>query len=147
MTLQSAPDNMISHEMSSVYGSYVITFDGAPRFVTTHAEVLFENLQGIEFKDCGSVRILLVSSEDWSQDDITAFVWEAMRDHYGQGFPHDTLDEWDEYVGYDMGFVRWGYDEFDPAAEGAKRNAEFDARDERLAALRRPKSAFAVAAE
>ena len=151
MALQSGKDPMITHPLSSVYGMYVIEFDGEAQFCTADPEILFQNLEGIEFKDCDKVRVILLSSEDWSRDDITDLVWEAMAEHYADGpgvaLP-ETVEEWDEIYGYDIGFIRWGIEnEFDATAERARRQAAFEARLARFSKFRQPETALAIAAE
>src|SRR5690606_31392526 len=126
---------------------YCIEFDGEAQFVTADPKLLFESLEGVRFEDCGKLRVILLSSEDWERDDITAFVWEAMVDDYGSDYPRDTLEEWDEFVGIKTDFIRWGFDEFNPNAERARRKAEADAKAKRFAKFRSAEPAFLAAAE
>ena len=149
MTLMTGKDAMISHPLSSVYGSYVIEFDGEAQFVTADPSILFEQLEGIDFKDAYKVKVILLSSEDWSRDDITALVWEAMAEDYAgtTNIPHNW-DEWTDTIGHaDLGFIQFGYDEFNPNQERAKRKAADDARMARIAKFRRPELSFLHAAE
>ena len=149
MTLQSGTDAMISHPLSSVYGSYVIAQDGAPVFVSASPEVLLEQLEHLSYADAARVRVLIVSSEDWSQDDITDFVWEAMAEHYAgtTNLPSDW-DQWVEIIGHpSLGFIRFGYDEFDPNCERSKRQQERARRDSRASAWLAGEAPFAIAAE
>lgn len=147
MTLQTANDAMISHPLSGVYGSYVIEIDGEAQMVTAIPEFLFESLEGIAFKDCDKVRVILLSSEDFARDDITAFVWEAMAEHYAGSSIPETLEEWDECIGIKTDFIRWGYDELNPNRERARRKADADERAKRVAKFRQPEPPYAVAAE
>lgn len=124
MSLQTGKDPMISHPLSTVYGMYVIEVDGEARFCTADRQFLFEQLERVSFKDCGKLKVILLSSEEFARDDITAFVWEAMVEDYARGFAHETLDQWDEHVGIDTPFCRWGFDEFDVGAERSRRRAE-----------------------
>jgi len=151
MTLQAGKDPMVTHPLSDVYGMYVIEFDGEAQFCTADPEVLFQNLEGVKFKDAHKVRVILLSSEDWSRDDITDLVWEAMAEHYADGpgvaLPA-TVEEWDEIYGYDIGFIRWGIEnEFDATAERARCQAAFEARLARFSKFRQPDAALAIAAE
>jgi hypothetical protein len=140
MTLQTGKDAMVTHPLSTVYGSYVIEFDGAAQFVTADPSVLFEQLEIVEFTDAYMVKVILLSSENWIRDDITFFVWEAMAEHYAgtTNIPSDW-DEWTETIGHaDLGFIQFGYDEFNPNAERARRKAGDEKRAARLAKLNRP---------
>ena len=148
MSLQTATATMISHELSTVHGSYVVIFEGAPVFVTSDIKALFENLEPVAYADAHKVRVLLVSSEDWSQDDITALVWDEMVERYaGGGITPTTCDQWDECIGSNIGFIRFGFDEFNPNQERAKRREERAARDSRASAWLAGEAPFAVAAE
>ena len=137
MTLQTGKDPMVSHPLSSVYGMYVIEMNGEAQLCTADPEFLFEQLEAVRFKDADKVKVILLSSEEWARDDITDFVWEAMVEHYGKTLaPCETLEDWDECVGLDIGFCRWGFDEFHPHAERARRRAEIDAEGANTAADR-----------
>lgn len=149
MTLQTGKDAMISHPLSSVYGSYVIELGGEAQFVTADPSILFEQLENVDFTDAYQVKVILLSSEYWSRDDITTFVWEAMAEHFAgtTNIPSDW-DEWVETIGHpDLGFIQFGYDEFNPNQERAKRKAEDAKRAARLAKFRQPEPAYAIAAE
>lgn len=150
MSLQTGKDAMISHPLSSVYGSYVITQDGAPMMVTADPALLFEMLEDLTYADAARVRIILLSSEEWAQDDITDFVWEAMAEHYAGttlALPADW-DEWVENIGHpSLGFIQFGYDEFDPNAERAKRQEVRARRDARASRWLAGEAAMRIAAE
>lgn len=149
MSLQTGTDAMITHPLSSVYGSYVITQDGAPVHVTANAEYLYQQLEGLSYADAARVRVLIVSSEDWATDDITEFVWEVMAEHYAgtTNLPRDW-DEWVETIGHpSLGFIQFGYDEFNPNQERTKRKAKADACKKRFARFRDVEPVYAVAAE
>ncbi|WP_157970120.1 hypothetical protein [Pelagibacterium sediminicola] len=121
-------DGHVTHELSSVYGMLVVEFDGQAQFCTNSFDDLFENLEGIPYANCGKVRIVLVSSEDWSRDDVTDFVWGEMVEHYAGDCAHEALDDWDEHVGHKIGFCRWGYGEFDPLQESLRRMSDAEKR-------------------
>lgn len=140
MTLQTGKDAMVTHSLSTVYGSYCITQDGAPMMVTADTAFLFQSLEGLSYGDAARVRVILLSSEEWAQDDITAFVWEAMAEAYAGTTLPDDWDHWREVIGdRPNGFIQFGYDEFNPNQERAKRKAEDAKRAARAAKFRQPK--------
>ncbi len=139
MTLQTGEDPMVSHPLSSVYGMYVIEMNGEAQLCTADPEFLFEQLEGVSFKDADKVKVILLSSEEWARDDITAFVWEKMAGRYSKmPITCQTVEEWDECVGIDIGFIRAGFGEHEPHAERARRKAERCAMEARLAKFSHP---------
>ena len=150
MTLQTATDTLITHCHSTVYGSYVVTRDRAPVFVTVDRDVLFETLEAIGFSEAGKYRVMIVSAEDFSDpDDITCFVWEAMVLKHADGQLPADLDDWDNRIGYDIGFVRAGFGDLDDElfTERKKRSAALAARDSRASAWLAGEQPFPIAAE
>lgn len=153
MKLETGIDPDISHPLSSVYGMYVIEIDGEARFCTANVQFLFEQIERIAEKDCHKARIVLLSTEEFAKDDITAFVWEAMAEDYA-GMPiHliQSVEEWDDVVAKDVAFIKFGLDEFYPEVEREKRRADranVTRRAEAISAsVRSVPSPYAVAAE
>lgn len=132
---QSKPAVMVTHPLSTVYGSYAIETAGRIEFATTDYDLLYEMLLGLNERQASNVRVLLLSGEDFGSDDITDLVFGDLFSRAVGDLPIETGEAWDALIGYEFPFLRDNIGEIDPTAERVRRQGEAAARDERTARI------------